>query len=135
MDTKLMKLKEELTGQIEAIPKGRQRYGSKSRGMMSGLGLSSAQMSGPGSVDDKPNSDEKTELDQELEQLGAENEKIQILLEKFDQLQEVMIPDRLAKFKETIDDHLKIFEAKMKKGINAASAAIVSNDDSSSSEE
>ena len=34
---------------------------------MSGLGLSSAQMSGPCSVDDKPNSDEKTELDQELE--------------------------------------------------------------------
>ena len=62
---------------------------------MSGLGLSSAQMSGPCSVDDKPNSDEKTELDQELEQLGAENEKIQILLEKFDQLQEVMIPERL----------------------------------------
>ena len=86
--------------------------------MMSGLGLSSAQMSGPCSVDDKPNSDEKTELDQELEQLGAENEKIQILLEKFDQLQEVMIPERLQKFKETIDDHLKIFEAKMKKGIN-----------------
>ena len=76
-------------------------------------------MSGPCSVDDKPNSDEKTELDQELEQLGAENEKIQILLEKFDQLQEVMIPEKLQKFKETIDDHLKIFEAKMKKGINA----------------
>ena len=104
--------------QIEAIPKGRQRYGSKSKGQASGLGLSSAQLSGPQSLDDKPNSDEKTELDEELEKLGVDNEQIQMLLEKFEMLQEKTIPEKLAKFKETLDENHKIFEAKIKKGIN-----------------
>ena len=75
-------------------------------------------MSAPQSLDDQPKSDEKSALDEELEKLGADNEKIQILLEKFDQLQDEVIPEKLAKFKESIDEHQKIFEAKMKKGIN-----------------
>ena len=118
MDAKISLLRDEMMMQIESIPRGRQRYGSKSKGQASGLGLSSANLSGPQSLDDKPNSDEKTELDEELEKIGAENEQIQMLIEKFDLLQDKIVPEKLAKFKESLEENHKIFEAKIKKGIN-----------------
>ena len=47
--------------------------------------------------------------------LEGENAKIDLLLEKMDILAEEIVPEKLAKFKDHIDEHQKIFEAKIKK--------------------
>ena len=47
--------------------------------------------------------------------LEGENAKIDLLLEKMDILAEEIVPEKLGKFKDHIDEHQKIFEAKIKK--------------------
>ena len=58
---------------------------------------------------------EEVTVDEELENAQGTNAKIELLLEKMEILSEEIVPDKLAKFKEGIDEHQRIFEAKIKK--------------------
>ena len=80
------------------------------------MGLSSNPEIKP-SENTKSNND-ASQLDDDLANLEGENAKIDLLLEKMDILAEEIVPEKLAKFKEHIDEHQKIFEAKIKKQTN-----------------
>ena len=76
------------------------------------MGLSSQDISQPKSGDGR------SEIDEDLAALGGGNAKIDLLLEKMDILEHEIMPEKLEKFEAHINEHQKIFEAKIKKSTN-----------------
>lgn len=55
--------------------------------------------------DDRTLSRERADLDADVADLEGENAKLDLLLEKMEVLTEEIVPEKLAKFKENVDEH------------------------------